>query len=101
MNENKDTMSVVSEMMAMKTKDVNPLAWEYVKFMSKKYGFCGEIMVSAFAHYCQAILGLPCDNPEYRITDEGSNWFKENKFENIPHDLYPFWNWNENPVGHE
>lgn len=96
--EKKDTMSVVSVMMAMKTKDINPLSWEYVKFMSKKYGFCGEIMVTAFAHYCQAVLGLPCDSPDYTITDEGNKWFNENKFENIQRSDYPLWNWEENTV---
>lgn len=76
--EKKDTMSVVSKMMETKMNEISPLAIEYVKFISSKYGFCGEVMVTGFAHYCQAILGLPCDNPDYRINEEGTKWFTDN-----------------------
>jgi len=99
--EKKDTMSVVSTMMETKMSEISPIAIEYVKSMSKIYGFCGEIMVTAFAHYCQAVLNLPCDNPDYKITEEGINWFKKNKYDNIQHNQYPDWNWDENPCGHE
>lgn len=78
--EKKDTMSVVSTMMSMKMKDINPIAIKYLNFLSKKYGICGEIMVTALAHYCQAILGLPCENPDYKITYEGSKWFYDNEY---------------------
>jgi hypothetical protein len=76
--EKKDTMAVVSKMMSQPTRELSQDALNYVNFMSKKYGFCGEIMVTAFAHYCQAVLGLPCDNPDYRITPEGTQWFLDN-----------------------
>lgn len=103
--EKKDTMSVVSTMMSAKMNTISPIAIEYLKFISSKYGFCGEIMVTAFAHYCQAVLGLPCDSPDYRITEEGTKWFVDNghvTFEKtIEYKPYPEWNWDENPVGHE
>jgi len=99
--EKKDTMSVVSTMMETKMNEISPIAIEYLKYISKIYGFCGEVMVTAFAHYCQAVLGLPCDDPDYKITEEGVKWFKENKYDSIQHNEYPNWNWDENPCGNE
>jgi hypothetical protein len=103
--EKKDTMSVVSTMMETKMSQTSPIALEYLQFLSKKYGFCGEIIVTAFAHYCQAVLGLPCDNPDYRITNEGVNWFLDNGYvgfkKTIEYKPYPEWNWEENPCGNE
>lgn len=104
MEEKKDTMSVVSVMMETKMSEISPIAIDYVKYMSSKYGFCGEVMVTGFAHYCQAVLGLPCDNPDYRIKPEDRQWFKDNGHiveKNIQSNPYPDWNWDENPVGHE
>lgn len=96
--EKKDTMSVVSKMMSSKMGEVSPIAIEYIKFMSSKYGFCGEIMVTAFAHYCQAVLGLPCENEGYKITEEGIEWFTNNGHTTYQktneYKPYPDWEWN-------
>lgn len=70
-----DTMSEVSEMMQTPTMSIDPIAMEYVKHLSSIYGFCGEMMVTAFAHYCQAVKELPCDNPDYKMTDQDKEWF--------------------------
>lgn len=105
MEEKKDTMSVVSTMMETKMSEISPIAIDYVKYMSSKYGFCGEVMVTGFAHYCQAVLGLPCEDPDYRIKPEDRQWFIDNGHVhneyNIQSNPYPDWNWDENPVGHE
>lgn len=105
MEEKKDTMSVVSVMMESKMSGISPIAIEYLKHMSRIYGFCGEVMVTAFAHYCQAVLGLPCDNPDYRISDEDRQWFIDNghvTFEKtIEYKPYPDWDWDNNPIGNE
>lgn len=96
--EKKDTMIVVSKMMSSKLKEISPIAIEYLNYLSKTYGFCGEIMVTAFANYCQATLGLPCEDENYRITDENTKWFKDNGYnfyqETDMYKPYPDWEWN-------
>jgi hypothetical protein len=76
----KDAMDEVRDMMAMELRDINATANAYLKFMAGKYGFCGEVMVTAFAHYCQAVLELPCEDEGYKITPEGKNWFIINDY---------------------
>ena len=75
----RDTMDEVSVMMKLKQSETDPLALAYVNYLSSKYGFCGEIMVTGFAHYCQAILNLPCKDESYKINNDGIEWFKNNK----------------------
>jgi len=76
----KDAMDEVNEMMAMELRYINATATAYLKFMAGIYGFCGEVMVTAFAHYCQAVLNLPCKDDGYKITEEGKEWFLENGY---------------------
>lgn len=98
--EKKDTMSVVNTMMSHKMSHISPIAIEYLQFMSKKYGFCGEVMITAFAHYCQVVLGLPCDNPDYRCNNEAINWFLDNGHigfkKTDEYKPYSEWEWDEN-----
>jgi hypothetical protein len=68
----------MSEMMSTPMNQLPPLAFEYMKYMCKKYGGCGEIMVTAYAHYAQSVEGLECDDRAYCIDEDGRQWFKEN-----------------------
>ena len=77
--EKKDTMAVVDKMMTTPMNELPEISIDYLKFLSSKYGFCGEMCVTAYAHYCQAVLGLPCDNPDYKINNEGTTWFNTPK----------------------
>ena len=73
-----DTMTKVSQMMGTIMSQNPEPANEYLRYLSSRYGFCGEMIVTAYAHYCQAVLNLPCNNPSYVINEEGVNWFNEN-----------------------
>jgi hypothetical protein len=70
-----DTMTKVSQMMGTIMNQNPEPANEYLRYLSSKYGFCGEMIITAYAHYCQAVLKLPCDNSDYLINEEGINWF--------------------------
>lgn len=70
-----DAMEVVGTMMSTPMKDINPIAMEYLKYLSSKMGFCGEVCVTAYAAYCQAILGLPCKDPSYKLSVKDKQWF--------------------------
>ena len=70
-----DAMDVVGTMMSTPMNQLPPIAIEYVKHMSSLYGFCGEVCVTAYAAYVQAILGLPCKDPSYKLSEKDRQWF--------------------------
>ena len=47
----------------------------YCKFLCNKMGMCGEVMITAYAHYAQEIEGMSCDDPAYAIDPNGKAWF--------------------------
>ena len=55
------------------------LAKEYIDFLSKKYGFCGELLFMGLCHYAQAVEGLDSKDDLYTIDKQGKKWFKDNK----------------------
>ena len=63
------------ELMDIPRKDLPTLAVEYCKFLCYKYGVCGEVMLTAYAHYAQAVEKLPCSSGLYMISTEGEDWF--------------------------
>ena len=69
----------VTEMMSTSMNKLPLAAIDYLKYLSSTQGFCGEICVTAYAYYCQAILGMKCSDPSYKITKEAKQWFEENK----------------------
>ena len=42
----------------IKMCDLPPLAYDYAKHLCQKYGMCGEVMVTAYAHYVELVEGL-------------------------------------------
>lgn len=53
-----------------------PDAMRYIKFLAAKYGGCGEVYLTALAHYAQAVEGYVCDNEAYRLDDGARTWFR-------------------------
>jgi hypothetical protein len=70
-----DAMSEVAKMMATPMNQLPAIANDYLKDLSKMVGFCGEVCVTAYAAYCQAVLKMPCENPLYKIEDDAKEWF--------------------------
>jgi len=66
----KDAVTRAQEMMGMPMGNLPVRAWLYSKFLSLKYGFCGEVLMTAYAAYAQKIEGLSCDDSLYKV-DEG------------------------------
>ena len=52
-----------------KNSDVPANAQKYRDYMCRKYAMCGEVILTAFAHYAQIDEGLPCDDEMYKVTD--------------------------------
>jgi hypothetical protein len=70
----------VGELMCNTPMSKTPeLARNYIKYLSSKYGFCGEVAVTGFYHYCQAVLKMKTKDTLYKIDRDGKKWFKENK----------------------
>lgn len=45
-------------------------AKKYRDHMCRKYAGCGEVILTAFAHYAQIDEGLVCDDTLYKVSDE-------------------------------
>ena len=52
-------------------------AQKYANFMCNKYAMCGEVYLTAYTHYAQAVLNLPCKDDGYKLTPEGQKFFKD------------------------
>ena len=76
--EKKDAAEKAAEMMRKTMGELPTLAIEYCRYLSKKVGYCMETCMTAYAHYCQAVLGMKCGNELYAIDDPGKRWFEEN-----------------------
>ena len=76
----KTCMDEVGIMMGTPMNKLPKPAQEYLRHFSNKVGFCGEVCVTAYAAYCQAVLGLPCDDEGYKISPDALQWFKDNKY---------------------
>jgi len=64
-----------TQMFGMPQREVPHGAMQYVKFLAGKYGICGEVYMTAFAHYAQAVEGLACDDDLYALDSEGKQFF--------------------------
>lgn len=50
-------------------KDIPNRAKLFLKILSEKYGFCGEIALTGYCHYAQMDEGLECTEIDYKLTD--------------------------------
>jgi hypothetical protein len=73
-----DAMKRASDLFLTKMKDLPNLAYKYMSYMSSEYGGCGEVWITAFAHYAQAIEGLSCSDKAYEIDEKSKQWFRDN-----------------------
>lgn len=80
---NKTKHTAMDEAGLMMLQPMNQLpkaAIEFLRYMSSRVGFCGEVCVTAYAYYSQAVLNLPCDDPGYKIDPDALNWFREHNY---------------------
>jgi hypothetical protein len=68
-------MQRANELMSTRIVDHPPLARKYTKYLSGMYGACGELYVTALAHYAQAVEGLSCYDSLYLIDEKGIEFF--------------------------
>ena len=66
------------KMMMLPIKDLPALAHEFLQFLSKKVGFCGETCMTAFAAYNQVVLKMECEDNCYKLTEPDLlKWWEE------------------------
>ena len=63
-----------SELMGMKMKDIPTPALNYARFLSEKFGFCGEVLVAAYAHFAECYEGAE-KSDGYLANDEARAFF--------------------------
>jgi hypothetical protein len=74
-----DALDEAIKMMQVPMKDLPSLALEFGRHLSSQYGMCMEVLLTAYACYNQAVLGMPCSNEEYRILPAHAEWFATKK----------------------
>ena len=68
--------SRVNELMLVPIKDAPAPAIAYAKHLGKKYGMCGEVYVTAYAHYAECFEGAEkSDDSLYAANDEARAFF--------------------------
>jgi hypothetical protein len=68
-----------TEMLKIPMNELPPLAVSYAKFLCRKYGMCGEIMLTAWCHYAECVEGCkPSNDVAYQADDQAFNFFWEN-----------------------
>lgn len=82
MKKKEDCMEVAGKMfMGTPMNQLPKEALEFAKFMCSKVGMCGEVLLTAYAYYCQMVLGLKCKDDLYQIPKNSHNeytkWFIE------------------------
>ena len=67
----------VSELMLTKQTELPAKAFDYLKKLSNKIGFCGETCVTAFYDYCQLELKMRCKkDSQYKVTKDRKELYK-------------------------
>jgi hypothetical protein len=72
----KSALQRAQELMGVPQRELPPVALGYLYHQNNKYGACGEVTLTAFAHYAQAVEGLKTSNVMYKIDLEALNWFR-------------------------
>lgn len=70
-----DAMIEAGRMMQTPMNQLPPLAMDYLKDLAGRIGICGEVYVTAYAAYCQAVLKMPCSDPLYVIPPSEQVWW--------------------------
>lgn len=74
----KDAVGRASEMMHTSLNRVPRAAKDYAEYLSRGTPKTADLLMVAFAHYAQAVEGLPCHHNDYRVTPEAVKWFEDN-----------------------
>ena len=75
----KDALSRAEELFNTPMQDVPKLAAEYMRAMCRLYCACGEVMLTAFAHYAQFEEGLSCSDILYKPSKKDQELFERVK----------------------
>jgi len=68
------------KMMKIQIGDIPKPAFEYLDYLQRRVGFCGEVCLTAYAHYNQAVLNMACNDNLYKLSKEGKKWFVRNGY---------------------
>ena len=71
-----ECMDKAVKMMGAPMTELPKPAVAYARYLCDKYGMCGEVFLTAWAHYLQAVEGLDEDDSLYQIDDVGAEFFR-------------------------
>lgn len=69
------SIKCAQELMISAYAIVPKAAKEYLEYISASNGINSEIMLTAYAHYYQAVQNMSCSDELYKITPEIKQWF--------------------------
>ena len=76
--ENKNlAVDEAGKMMSIPMSKLPIVAAEYLKKLSSEAGFCGEVCMTAYAHYFQGVFNFPCNDSLYKLPATAREWFDE------------------------
>jgi hypothetical protein len=78
------------QMMHVPMDQLPEAALKFAAHLCRKFGMCGEVMLSAYITYAQVEEGLPCEDSLYKLTEEHRGWYEE---------AQRTWVWNKEHTG--
>lgn len=79
----KNALEEAESMMDLPYEKLPKIVTDYLNYLYNCNGCSGDMVLLAYAHYCQAELELECNDEIYKITDKSREWF-DNYEEEIP-----------------
>jgi hypothetical protein len=70
-------MKRAQELMAIPIGKLPGLAVLYMGQLTRRYGACGDVIFTAFAHYAQCVEGLVCEDEAYVKDSFAEEFFSE------------------------
>lgn len=70
-----DAVIRAQEMMSKPMNKLHPGAVAYAKYLCNRYGGCGEVILTAYAHYAQEIEEMTTTDKAYASNEEAKEFF--------------------------
>ena len=70
-----DALDRAQEMMFIPMNQLPSIAVDYARHLGANGGICAEVLLTAWAHYAQAVEGLKTDDEAYRAGAWEREWF--------------------------
>ena len=76
-DKNCETMQRANELMYMPRWQLPYACFMYAKYLCGRMGMCGEVLLTAYAHYANYMEERHCGDPAYAADALAKNYFEE------------------------